>query len=223
MNYEDLTQEVKDKLLSFTRTNGETSEHRSLVLKDKTVAPKFYNIENELHIDLLIEDFKREYYPAEYKLEADARSKQFAQERELKEFNSAKAIESKDYSGYLFYNEDWYDEVSDFIEQFLENYDEEEFIAEQHLPKFLWGSKPLKINYPDFESIVERMYGDASSWDESPIDSLKGVKEFKLALDKFYKDNEKTSWFERDNKVAVMLTLKDFDYANQYWAALNDL
>jgi len=222
MKYTELPQEIKDKLITFIRTDGSPSDVVSMRLKDNTVKPCFYRINEESSIDLLETDYLNEYEPAKYRAKLDAKYGK----REDRLFEKAEKIPASKYDGMVFWGEDYYYGTGDFIENFVENFDdfsEEDIelidntlisgndtedltqkLAEKYLPKYIWGTKSYKPRDVDIDDIVDKMFSQSSDWDEFNYE-IKGLKEFGDALESFKKQNQNTGYFIEDNTKAILL------------------
>ena len=222
MKYTEFPQEIKDRLITMHKLDGSPSSYVSLVMKDGKVKAAFYNTNEETHIDLLETDYLSEYDKTKYRAKLDA--KYGSQEARI--FDRAEKVPASQYNEMVYWNEEYYYTTEDFIENFVENFDdfsEEDIelienalisgndtgdltqkLSEKYLPKYIWGTKPYKPRDVDIDDIVDKMFSQSSDWDEFNYE-IKGLKEFGDALESFKKQNQNTGYFIEDNTRAILL------------------
>lgn len=120
----------------------------------------------------------------------------FSRAQDKKLFEEARKVKPEDWSGRVFWNDEYFESVDDFIDA-REDEDEE-------LPDYIWAvddEKPV-VNL-DLDSILETFTSDA--YEDFDAGDLEGREELSAAIEKFNKVNEGFKSWGCSHKIAVVL------------------
>jgi hypothetical protein len=121
----------------------------------------------------------------------DWRSKRAAEE--LDRFEKAKKIPASEYTGDMIYDGDYYPEIEDALDRYLEGQE----------PEYVWACKDVGVPKASAESIYEHLL--ENMWDEADVNDLCGVDELEAAVVAFNEANKAVHVYQPDYSTAILV------------------
>lgn len=116
--------------------------------------------------------------------------------REARRFDAAEKIKSCDWSGWVYWEGDYFESVEDFLDQ-----------HDGEPPDYVWACSSIPIvDMPAFDSMLQHI--EESAYEDFHIDILDGLDDLRAAFEKFQAINSKHVSYSPDYKKAVLLTKK---------------
>lgn len=121
----------------------------------------------------------------------------YSAERERKRFEKAEKIPAAEWNGPVYWNDNYYSDVDDFLDQMAD----EEFFEDV---KYVWACDDVRPACQlDLDSIIESATEDA--YEDFETDDLTGLEDLEKAIETFNKLNEKPETWYSNEKIAIIL------------------
>lgn len=133
------------------------------------------------------------------RLNKDANDR-YLEVKEQKDFEKAEKIKASEYHGGVFWGDEFYPSVSDYLDYVS---DSQQYDEEHKSPLYLWAAREVPSCRIFFDDMIENATQEAH--EDFDTDELYGLKELYNAVNLFNAKNSKVLTYWEDRKRAIIL------------------